>query len=154
MPTEISYHPNPNPIPLIAFEHLSLSMVIWNSPSRPSQINVDQGRPKFCMYVSHFLTFLCFFSPHFDKTFAVSKKPVQQIEMSFVVVKRQNSLSVAQKRPFAWAFIWLENTFPIVCQLFEDEEYCSAQSLTPYTHCHRRQFWLITIPCQDQFIFI
>ena len=31
-------HPNPNPIPLIAFEHLSLSMVIRNSASRPRQI--------------------------------------------------------------------------------------------------------------------
>merc|ERR1711911_47143 len=40
------FHPS-NPIhPLIAFEHLSLSMVIRNSASRPRQINVDQGRPK------------------------------------------------------------------------------------------------------------
>ena len=41
-------HPIPTqPIhPLIAFEHLSLSMVIRNSASRPRQINVDQGRPK------------------------------------------------------------------------------------------------------------
>merc|ERR1712083_954890 len=37
----------PNPIlPLIAFEHLSLSIVIRNSASRPRQINVDHGRPK------------------------------------------------------------------------------------------------------------
>ena len=36
-----------NPIhPLIAFEHLSLSIVIWDSACRPRQINVDQGRPK------------------------------------------------------------------------------------------------------------
>merc|ERR1711946_66810 len=34
------------PNPLIAFEHLTLSMVIRNSASRPRQINVDQGRPK------------------------------------------------------------------------------------------------------------
>ena len=43
------FHPIPIPYPshpLIAFEHLSLSMVFWNSPSRPRQINVDQGRPK------------------------------------------------------------------------------------------------------------
>ena len=33
-------------LPLIAFEHLSLSIVIRNSASRPRQINVDQGRPK------------------------------------------------------------------------------------------------------------
>merc|ERR1711911_174873 len=40
------FHPS-NPIhPLIAFEHLSLSMVIRNSASRLRQINVDQGRPK------------------------------------------------------------------------------------------------------------
>ena len=32
--------------PLIAFEHLSLSIVIWNSPSRSRQINVDQSRPE------------------------------------------------------------------------------------------------------------
>merc|ERR1712016_379942 len=32
--------------PLIAFEHLSLSIVIRNSACRPRQINVDQGRPK------------------------------------------------------------------------------------------------------------
>ena len=50
-PTEI---PNPSPpIPLIAFENLSLSMVIWNSSSRPRQIDVDQGRPKqVCKYPS------------------------------------------------------------------------------------------------------
>ena len=41
------FHPIPNPtLPLIAFKHLSLSMVIWNSASRPRQINVDQARPK------------------------------------------------------------------------------------------------------------
>ena len=38
--------PYPIPIPLIAFEHLSLSMVIWDSASRPRQINVDQAWPK------------------------------------------------------------------------------------------------------------
>ena len=35
------FHPIPS-IPLIAFEHLSLSMVIRNSASRLRQINVDQ----------------------------------------------------------------------------------------------------------------
>ena len=48
MPSEISYHPIPSipshPNPLKAYEHLSLSMVIWNGPSRQRQINVDQGR--------------------------------------------------------------------------------------------------------------
>merc|ERR1712032_78356 len=40
-------HPIPShPNPLIAFEHLSLSIVIRNSASRPRQINVDQGRPE------------------------------------------------------------------------------------------------------------
>merc|ERR1712032_275654 len=34
------------PNPLIAFGHLSLSIVIRNSASKPRQINVDQGRPK------------------------------------------------------------------------------------------------------------
>ena len=29
------FQPNPIPVPLIAFEHLSLSMGIWNGPSRP-----------------------------------------------------------------------------------------------------------------------
>ena len=47
------FHPIPNPIlPLIAFEHLSLSIVIWNSPSRPRQMNVDQGRPKQVVQVA------------------------------------------------------------------------------------------------------
>ena len=36
------FHPIPNPIlPLIAFEHLSLSIVIRNNASRPRQINVE-----------------------------------------------------------------------------------------------------------------
>ena len=36
----------PIPNPLIAFEYLSLSVVIWDSACRPRQINVDQVRPK------------------------------------------------------------------------------------------------------------
>merc|ERR1712055_961099 len=42
------FHPIPIPIPnpLIAFGHLSLSIVIRNNASRLRQINVDQGRPK------------------------------------------------------------------------------------------------------------
>ena len=44
MHTEIYIH-NPT-IPLLAFEHLSPSMVICNSPSRPKHINVDKGRPR------------------------------------------------------------------------------------------------------------
>ena len=35
-----------HPIPLIAFEHISLSMVIWDIASRLRQINVEQVRPK------------------------------------------------------------------------------------------------------------
>ena len=44
VPTEISNPIQPNPIqpnPLIAFGHLSLSIVIRNNASRPRQINVD-----------------------------------------------------------------------------------------------------------------
>ena len=42
----ISAYRDFHPIPLIAFEHLSLSIVIKNNASRLRQINVDQGRPK------------------------------------------------------------------------------------------------------------
>ena len=57
------FRPIPNPIPslpLIAFEHLSLSMVIWNSPSRPRQINVEQGRPKISKISKNFQIFQIF----------------------------------------------------------------------------------------------
>ena len=43
--------------PLIAFQHLSLSMVIWDSASRPWQINVDQVRPKQVSILRNFTTF-------------------------------------------------------------------------------------------------
>ena len=55
-------HPIPYPIPLIAFEHLSLSMVIRNSASRPRQINVDQERPKQVSTLRNFPNF-----PKFSK---------------------------------------------------------------------------------------
>ena len=52
-------HPNPTqPIhPLIAFEHLSLSIVIWDSAYRPRQINVEQVRPKQVSTLQNFTTF-------------------------------------------------------------------------------------------------
>ena len=50
VPTEISIPSHPIPVRLIAFEHLSLSMVIWKSPwhtkadqYRPKQTKADQG---------------------------------------------------------------------------------------------------------------
>ena len=44
-------------IPLIAFEHLSLSMVIRNSASRPRQINVDQVTQKQVSFLRNFSKF-------------------------------------------------------------------------------------------------
>ena len=63
MPTEIS---NPIPThpsihPLIAFEHLSLSMEIRNSARRPRQINVDQVRPKQVSTLRNFPNFSKFY---------------------------------------------------------------------------------------------
>ena len=63
VPREIS-----NPIPShpthphTAFRHLSLSMVIRNSASRPRQINVDQVRPKQVSILRNFPNF-----PKFSK---------------------------------------------------------------------------------------
>ena len=58
-------------LPLIAFEHLSLSMVISNSPSRPRQINVDQCRPKFSKISKNFQKF----PKKFQKISSLTKFP-------------------------------------------------------------------------------
>ena len=46
-------------------------MVIWNSPSRPRQINVDQGRPKISKIPKSFRNFQIF--PNFQKKINFSK---------------------------------------------------------------------------------
>ena len=73
--------------------------------------------------------------------------------------KAEFPLSRAEKNhpTFPRAFIWLVNKFPIVCQLFEDAEYCSikvwcsrmvASSSLP---CHRRlMIKMINEKCSKQ----
>ena len=155
------------PPPPLSSKRLLKKLIFWTPSLKQIQIHQNNCQTSWATNYWPFLNLqacMCQISSHvcvfsFWQNMSVKVANLANGKVLCCGEKAEFPLSRAEKNhpTFPRAFIWLVNKFPIVCQLFEDAEYCSikvwcsrmvASSSLP---CHRRlMIKMINEKCSKQ----